>query len=263
MKGIGIMAVLMCVLSSPLLAGSEPGDRVALRQHLGDTLPLQRNFIDDKGRSVVLKRYFDDRPVLLLFAYYDCPNLCDTVLAGAFQAVADTGLVAGEDYELVVIGIDPRETILQAADKKRRLVGRYKLEDGAGHIHFLTGTEPAIQAVADAAGFQYRYEPDLQQYAHAAGVLVVSPQGRLSRYLYGVRYKARELRLALVQAGDNRIGSAVDRLLLLCFQYNPETGKYGVLIMNVLRLGAGLAVLALGGFIGLMLWREHRRRLQV
>lgn len=252
-----LLLILLTGLTGTTLAAN-PGDRVSLQQHLGESLPLQHSFKNASGETVKLADYFKQRPVVLVFAYYNCPNLCDTVLSGTFQALGKTGLTPGRDYEVVVVDIAPEETPEDAAAKRQEFLTRY---DFAGdHAHFLTGNQPDIAAVADAAGFKYYYDEKLQQYAHAAGLLVVSPDGRLSRYLYGVRFDPRDLRLSLVQASNNKIGSPVDQILLLCCQYDPETGKYGVLIMNVLRLAGGLAVLILGGFIAVMLWRERHRR---
>ena len=260
MKTLIVITTFALALWSAGLVAGAPGERVSLQQHLGARLPLQQRFRDEQGRERPLGGYFSNRPVILLFAYYNCPNLCDTVLSGAFQALIKTGLTAGRDYELVVVDIDPGETPADGLNKKRLLTDRYRLPGGNSHAHFLTGNQGGIDAVTGAAGFQYYYDEDLRQYAHAAGLLVASPDGRLSRYLYGVRFDPQDLRLALVQAADNRIGSAVDQLLLLCFHYDPQTGKYGLLIMQVLRLAGALAVVLLGGFILLALRRERRRK---
>ncbi len=256
-----VWIVVLLMLSYPVFAGTEvrmPGDRVAFQQHLGNSLPLDQRFIDEQGRSTRLGRYFGHRPVVLLFAYYECPNLCDVVLNAAFAGLLQTGYTAGADYELVVVSIAPAETPLQAAQKKAGLLKWRGLPGGAQHAHFLTGQQDAITAVTSAAGFRYRFDPKLQQYAHAAGLLIIAADGRLSRYLYGVQFKPRDLRLALLQASQNRIGSPVDQLLLLCLHYDPSTGKYGLLIGNILRIAGGIAALTLAGFIGWMLHHERR-----
>lgn len=253
-----LLLIMLAGLSGTALAAN-PGDRISLAQHLGESLPLQHNFIDSRGETVKLGDYFKQRPVVLIFAYYTCPNLCDTVLSGTFQALEKTGLTPGKDYELVIVGIDPQETSKHAAAKRQELLTHYAFVED--HAHFLTGRQPDIAAVTEAAGFNYDYDEKLQQYAHAAGLLIASPDGRLSRYLYGVRFDPMDLRLSLVEASNNVIGSPIDQILLLCSHYDPQTGKYGVLIMNVLRLGGGLAVMLLGGFIAVMLWRERHRRM--
>jgi protein SCO1/2 len=255
-----VISVLLMAVASATPADGGPGDGVSLQQHLGASLPLQRQFRDEEGSQVRLGEYFSTQPVVLLFAYYDCPNLCETVLNGAFQAVLKTGLTAGRDYGLIVVGIAPEETPTQARASKDRLLSRYHLGGGGRDVHFLTGQQPDIAAVTDAAGFRYYYDEQLQQYAHAAGLLVVAPDGRLSRYFYGVRFDAEDLRLALLEAADDRIGSAVHQLLLLCFHYDPESGKYSLRIVNALRLAGGLSVLLLAAFVWRALRRERRSR---
>lgn len=253
---IGVMLMAFAIAGR----AAAPGDRVALEQHLGQQLPLQQGLVDEQGAAVRFAQYFDRLPVVLVFAYYHCPNLCDTVLSGTFQALDKTGLQAGRDYRLVVVDIDPHETPADGRDKRNQFTQRYTLPGGDDAVHFLTAGEPAIEAITSAAGFRYYYDSALKQYAHAAGLLVAAPDGRLSRYLYGVRFDPQDLRLALVQAGNGRIGSAVDQLLLLCFQYDPQTGRYGLVIMRVLRVAGVLVVLLLGGFVWLALRRDRRRR---
>jgi protein SCO1/2 len=229
-------------------------------QHLGAQLPLQTGFRDDTGRSIRLGEYFTTgRPVVLAFAYYRCRNLCESVLAGIFSDLAKTGYAGGKDFELVVVGIDPREAAGDAARKKSAIGSRYPFPGFASHAHFLTGDPTAIHAVTSVAGFRYVYDPRLDQYVHAAGLLVATPTGVVSRYLFGLQFAPTDLRLALVEASGNRIGSITDKLLLLCCRYDPQTGKYGLLIMDLLRWTGGAMAVALAVFVVGSVRSERRR----
>ncbi len=257
-----LLVLLALVLSLP--AVSDPAAERLLKagfdQRLGARLPLQAAFRDERGQAVRVGDYFRDaRPVVLVFAYYHCPNLCDSVLAAAFSGLARTGYRGGKDFELVVIGIDPRETPADAGDKKTTELQHFPFAGGRLHAHFLTGDRPAIDAVAGMAGFRYVYDAQLDQFAHAAGLLVATPTGVVSRYLFGMQFKPEDLRLALVEASGNKVGPLADKLLLLCSHYDPQTGSYGVAIMNVLRLAGGALVLALAGFVFVSVRRERRR----
>ena len=253
------MGVVLMLMSA--YAQCDPvSQQVGFDQRLGAQLPLSAQFRDDRGAPVQLRDYFESgRPVVLAFAYYRCRNLCDSVLAGIFSDLAKTGYNGGTDFELVVVGIDPHETAHDAAEKKAAVAARYPFPGAAVHAHFLTGDQADIDAVSRAAGFRYIYDKRLDQYVHAAGLLIATPAGVVSRYLFGVQYAPTDLRLAMVDASGNRVGSITDKLLLLCCRYDPQTGKYGVMIMNVLRVAGGALALALGAFVIASLRRERRR----
>lgn len=233
---------------------TSPVDEVGFDQRLGVTVPLDITLCDETGaRTTLGQLLLDDRPVVLLPAYYRCPMLCNLSLAGLRDAVAAAGLQPGRDYAIVVFSFDPLDTPQTAAAKRRDLLGNAEATDAAGW-HFLVGSRDQVAALCQSVGFRYRYDQASGQYAHAAGLAVLTPQGRVSRYLYGVQYAPRDLRLALVEASQNRIGRAADRVLLLCFAWDPSTGKYSLLVMNLVRLGAVLTLAVLGTF----LWRSRR-----
>ena len=233
-------------------------ENVSFEQRLETRLPLDTPFKDETGRDVQLGDYFGKRPVVLAFVYYSCPMLCTQVLNGVSSAVKAMPFTVGEDFDVVYVSFDARETPQVAAEKKQAQLADYRQTSSASGWHYLTGTEAAIKRVTSAAGFSYRWDETTGQFAHVSGVLVTTPDGRLSRYFYGVEYSPKELRMALVESGEGKIGSAVDQLLLYCYHYNPATGRYGVIAMNVVRLGGALTVLLLGGFIWAMRRRDNR-----
>lgn len=229
-------------------------------QRLNETVPLDIDLRDEQGRPVTLGRLMDGKPAILLLAYYECPNLCGLVLEGLAESLKPLKFTAGQEYQVIAVSIDPRETPAIAAAKKSELRTRFAIEGMDKGWHFLTGDQAGIQSLARSAGFRYVYDPEIDQYAHAAGIVLLTGEGRIARYFYGVRFARKDLRLGLVETADNRIGSPIDQLLLLCYDYDPQTGRYSVLIMNVLRLAGTVTVLALGGFVGLMFYRERRHR---
>jgi protein SCO1/2 len=232
---------------------------VSFKQRLNEPLPLDAAFTDETGRRVTLGDYFGGRkPVLLAFVYYECPMLCTQVMNGLSSALKVMPFGAGKDYEVVLVSFDPRDTAATAAEKKRTHLKYWSAERDASSWHLLTGDEATIRRVTSAAGFSYRWDEATGQFAHVSGILVATPQGRLSRYFYGVEYSPKELRLALVESGEGHVGSAIDELLLYCFHYDPEAGRYGLVVMNLVRLGGVLTVLAMGGFIVMMRRRESR-----
>lgn len=234
---------------------------VTFRQRLNEELPLDAVFRDEAGRSVTLGQYFGRRPVVLAFVYYSCPMLCTQVMNGLSSALKVMPFTAGEDFDVVLISFDPRDTPASAAEKKRAHLEYWSVEQDEAAWHLLTSDEATIRRVTSAAGFNYRWDERSGQFAHVSGVLVATPDGRLSRYFYGVEYSPKELRLALVESGEGRVGSVIDELLLYCFHYDPESGRYGLLVMNLVRLGGVMTVLFIGGFILLMRRREAHLRL--
>ncbi len=229
---------------------------VTFEQRLDTLLPLDARFRDEAGREVVLGDYFGKRPVVLAFVYYSCPMLCTQVLNGMSSAVKVMPFTPGADFDVVYVSFDPRDTPKAAAEKKVAQLADYKQGAQAGGWHYLTGDEPSIRRVTNAAGFSYRWDDATGQFAHVSGVLVATPDGRLSRYFYGVEYSPKELRMALVESSEGKVGSVVDQLLLYCYHYDPATGRYGVIAMNLVRLGGVVTLLLLVGFIWLMRRRE-------
>lgn len=232
--------------------------RIGIDQHLGTALPLDLVFRDETGQEVKLGSFFGDRPVILSLVYYECPMLCTQVLNGLVRGLRPLSFEPGREFELVTVSIDPGETPELAAAKKREYVTGYGRAGGATAWHFLTGRPAEIAALAEAVGFRYEYDPPTDQFIHASGIMVTTPDGRLSRYFYGIDYAPRDLRLGLVESAEGRIGSPVDKLLLLCYRYDPMTGRYGFLVVTSLRLAAIATVAALAGLVLLLLRRERQ-----
>jgi len=229
---------------------------IGFDQHIDARLPLDVPFRDETGRTVTIGDYFGKRPVVLLFAYFDCPMLCTQVINGLSSALGVLSLEPGKDFEILTVSFNPRDTPESARAKKAIYIERYK-RDGAGDSwHFLTGDQTAIDRLTKAAGFKYAWDADTKQYAHPTGVMVLTPDGRLARYLFGIEYGPRDLRYAIVEASAGRVGNAVDTLLLYCYHYDPETGRYGLAIMRTIRVAAAGTVLMLAGFIVVMVRRE-------
>jgi protein SCO1/2 len=258
-----LIFVALC-LRSPARAHDEDSQApVLFEQRLGAQVPLDVAFTDDAGRSAPLRDYFKGVPVILALVYYDCPQVCPLVLEGLARSLRPLSFSAGEQYRVIAVSIDPRETPKVAADKKRSVLGSTPPE-GASGWHFLTGQESGIATLAEAVGFRYRKneKSETGTFVHATGIMVLTPDGKISRYLYGFDFPPRDLRLALVEASGRRIGSPVDQLLLLCYEYDPRAGKYTVTILNVLRMSAVATVVALGGGLALLFRRERRGALQ-
>jgi protein SCO1/2 len=231
---------------------------VAMEQRLDQPVPLDARFFDEDGREATLDAYFGDKPVILVLAYYRCPRLCSLVLNGLVESLRALDFDAGKDFEIVVVSFDPREGPELAAAKKAAYVQQYGRPGAARGWHFLTGDEPNIRRLADAVGFRYRYDPQTDDYAHASGIMIVTPAGKLSRYLYGIDYPPRDLRLALVEASQNRIGSLADQVMLFCLSYDPDTGKYRLTALNLVRIGGLATVVLLTAWL-IVAWRRERR----
>jgi protein SCO1 len=259
-----IAALVLLALAAPANAQQQtsPGElvgRVGLDQKLDQPLPLDLMFRDEHGREVKLGDYFGDKPVVLSLVQFRCRMLCTQVLNGLLVSSQAVPFTIGQDYTVLSVSIDPREGAELAAEKKKQYVGRYRREGAEGGWHFLTGDQQAIDRLAEAVGYRYHYDPRSDQYAHPSGIVIATPAGRTSRYFYGIDYQPQALRLGLVESSENRIGSPVDQFLLLCFHYDPTTGKYGLIISNVLRLAGLVTVLVLGGFLVVSFRQELRR----
>ena len=235
-----------------------PLREIGFDQNLDQSVPLDVPFRDESGRTVRLADYFGSRPVVLVFAYYDCPMLCTQVINGLSTALNILSLAPGKDFEIVTVSFNPRDTPATASAKKAVYLERYTRDGAAQAWHFLSGDQPSIDRLTKAAGFRYVWDAETKQFAHPTGVIVLTPDGRLSRYLFGIEYGPRDLRYALVEASAGGVGNAVDTLLLYCYHYDPMTGRYGLVIMRALRLAAVATVLALGAFIAIMVRRERR-----
>ncbi len=255
-----LFALVACAVASgqtlrPLFNG------IGIQQKLNAPVPLDLVFHDETGAAVPLRSYFGQKPVLLAPVYFRCPMLCSQVLSGVVSGLRPLSIKPGRDFEVVAVSFDPADTPAAAAAKRDHYSRSYSSRAGVGGWHFLTGNQTSIQPLMQAIGFHYRYDAAHQQFIHASGVMVLTPDGHVARYLYGVDYEPKDLKLSLIEASHERIGSPVDEVLLFCYHYDPKTGKYGAAVINILRAAAILmiGVLALAGFF---LWRrdlrEHR-----
>jgi protein SCO1 len=232
---------------------------VGIEQRLGQQLPLDALFSDELGRPVRLGQYFGRRPVILVLAYYNCPMLCTQVFNGLVSSLRVVGFDAGKEFDVVAVSFDPRDRPADAAAKKKAYMDEYRRPGAALGWHFLTGGSGSIERVTRAAGFRYRYDESTGQFAHSTAIYVATPEGKLSRYFYGIEYGPRDLRLALVEASSNRIGSPVDQILLYCYHYDPKLARYSAAIMSMVRFGGAGAVVILSAFLTIM-WRRDRHR---
>lgn len=234
-------------------------DHVGLDQRLNQQIPLDAMFVDEHGQPVQLQQYFGSKPVIMMLVYYTCPMLCSQVLNGFTGAM--NGIVRfniGREFNVVTVSIDPRETPQDAIDAKQKYLQRYRRPEADAGWHFLTGKKDQIDALAQAVGFRYAWDPEIKQYAHASGIILLTPQGRVAQYYYGIEYAPRDIQLGLVEASKGKIGNVVDAVLLYCYHYDPRQGRYGAAIFNVLRLSALITILALGGFMLFMFRRDSR-----
>ena len=235
--------------------------QVGVDQKLNSSIPLDLLFRDEHGRTVALGQYFKSRPVILTLVYYNCPMLCTQVLNGLDRSLEQIPMSIGKDFDVVTVSIDPTDQPTLAEAKQAVYVGMYNRPGAAQGWHFLTGQDSQIKQLAAAVGFRYAYDPDSKQYAHASVIMLLTPDGKLSRYFYGVNYPARDMRLGLVDASSGKIGSPVDEVLLFCYHYDPHTGKYGLLISRVVQLG-GLLMVLIGGVFLILLFRGEHYSLQ-
>jgi len=247
---------------TPSSAQPEILQQVGIDQRLNEPVPLELVFRNEAGRAVELQEYFGHKPVVLSLVYYECPMLCNLVLNGVLKALRALSFDAGDEFTVLTVSFDPRETPALAAQKKQTYMQEYRREKAEQGWHFLTGDSAAIRRLTEAVGFRYAFDPASRQFVHASGIMVITPEGRMSRYFYGVEYSPRDLRLALVEASAGRIGSPVDQVLLYCYHYDPVTGKYGMAIMNIIRLAGAATVLVLGSFMVVMFRRDRRAKLE-
>lgn len=233
---------------------------VGIDQKLNTQVPLDLEFRDESGRKVRLSEYFDDKPVILTLVYYRCPMLCTLSLNGLVKTMRPLGFTAGKEFTILTISFDPREGPELAAEKKANYLKSYDRPEAAQGWYFLVGDEESIRRLAETVGFRYAYDEATDQFAHASGLILLTPRGRISKYFYGIEYSSNDLRLGLTEASQNKIGSLAEQILLFCYHYDPTTGKYGLAITNIIRLLGLMTLLALGWFVFRSLRRDWRKR---
>jgi protein SCO1/2 len=240
-------------IMSPPANVRPPGlKNVGIEQRLNQQIPPALPFRDETGKSVQLGDYFGKKPMILNLVYYQCPMLCGEVLSGLESALRVLKFDVGKEFDVLTVSFDPKETPEMASSKKAEYLKRYGRPGAAQGWHFLTGPAASVDALTKAAGFQYQYDPKSGQFAHATAIMVLTPEGKIAQYYYGVEFAPKDLRLGLIQASENKIGTVVDQVLLYCYHYDPETGKYGAIISRVLQLAAGATVLILGTLLVVM-----------
>ena len=249
------------------LPRQEPGDaatakpgllsKIGIDQRLNEQVPLDLAFVDETGRDVKLREYFGKRPVLLALVYYECPMLCTQVLNGVTGALKVLSFDVGKEFDVVAVSINPKEGPGLASAKKNAYLERYGRPATADGWHFLTGRDESIRALANAVGFRYAYDEEIKQYAHGAGVELLTPKGVIARYFYGIEYAPRDIRLGIIEASEERIGSPIDSVLLLCYHYDPATGRYGATAMTLVRIGAVMTMIGFAVFLFTAIRRER------
>lgn len=237
--------------------------QAGLEQRLHEFIPPDLPFWDATGKPVFLRDYFGSKPVILTLAYYECPHLCTLVLNGLLRTLRALAFTVGKDFDVLTVSINPQDPPTLAAERQAQYIRGYGRAGAANGWHFLTGEPEAIQRLTQAVGFRYTYDAATGHFAHAAGIMVLTPQGQLARYFYGVEYAPRDVRLGLIEAAAHKIGSPIDQLLLLCYHYDPRHGTYSLTILRVLRLAGVVTVMALGTCLGVMLRRERRKRVRI
>jgi protein SCO1/2 len=267
--GLAALSLSVPALAQTIQLADQPGTPAGVKvaglegvgidqTKLNSQIPLDDAFVDEQGHDVTLGQYVGPRPVVLALVYFDCPMLCSLVQNALAGTLAILKPNAGTDFEVLVVSINPGETPAQAADAKARFVTQYRRPGTDGGLHFLTGRQASIARLADAVGFRYTYDPAIAQFAHPAVITVLTPAGRVSRYLFGIDYGATDLRLALIDASGNKIGSVVDATLLYCYHYDPATGRYSLAIMSLIRIGGVITVAGLGASILFTVRRQRR-----
>jgi protein SCO1 len=236
-------------------------NEVGIEQKLNEQIPLDTEFKDENGKAVKIGEYFGKRPVVLALVYYECPMLCSEVLNGLTGSLKSLNFNAGKDFDVVAISFDARENEKPdlAKNKKASYLQRYGREGTENGWHFLTGSQDSIDKITQAVGFGYKWDEQTGQFAHAGAIMILTTEGKISKYLYGIDYAPRDVKLAIMESSENKIGSPVDQLMLYCFHYNPATGKYGLAILNVIRLTAVLTLLGMGAMF-FVFWRRNKNK---
>ena len=238
---------------------AKPGllSKIGLDQRIGESIPLDLPFVDESGHAVTLGQYFGKRPVILVMAYYECPMLCTQVLNGLVTAIGILNFEVGREFDVVVVSFNPKEGPGLAAQKKAAYLERYGRPQSAAGWHFLTGTQASIDGLTKAVGFRYAYDEKIGQYAHGAGIELLTPAGVLAKYFYGIEFSSRDLRLGIIEAANDRLGTPIDDVLLLCYHYDPATGAYGAAVLTMVRAGGIATMLAFAVFLTVSLRRER------
>jgi protein SCO1/2 len=270
MRRIFLLLALIAVAGSVHAQGLAPDDagdptktkptiltQVGIDQRLREQVPLDLVFNDESGREIQLGELFGKRPVILAMVYYECPMLCTQVLNGLVSALGVINFDVGRQFDVVAVSINPKETPALAAQKKQAYLDRYKRPQSAAGWHFLTGKEENIKRLAAAIGFRYAFDPAIQQYAHGAAVELLTPKGVISKYFYGIEFSARDIRFGVIEASNEHIGTPIDDFLLLCYHYDPSTGKYGAAAIDAVRIAAVATMLGLGTFLFVSLRKER------
>jgi protein SCO1 len=263
-KSMAYVPLVLALASGGLRAAGGPNlppdlSGIGIEQRLNAQIPLDMTFRDESGASVQLRSFFGNKPVVLAPVYYRCPMLCSQILSGVVAGLRPLSLKPGRDFDVVAISFDPADTPAEAMLKRTQYSHSYSSRAGVNGWHFLVGSQAAITPVMEAIGFHYRWDPVHKMFIHASGVMIATPEGRVARYLYGVEYEPKDLKLSLVEASHNRIGSAVDQILLFCYHYDPKTGKYGAVVLGSLKIGAIFILIAMS--VGLFfLWRRDLRK---
>jgi protein SCO1/2 len=228
---------------------------VGLEQRLNAQVPADLAFRDETGKPVKLGEYFGKRPLILSLVYFRCPMLCNEVLAGVEGSLKAISFNPGQDFDVLTVSFDPKDTPESATEKKAEMLKHYKRDGAAGGWHFLTGSQESIDALTKAVGFQYQYDTTTDQFAHTTGLMILTPDGKVAQYYYGVNFPPRDVRLGLIQASQNKIGTLADQVLLYCYHYDPKTGKYSAMINRIIQLGGGLTILSIGTVLLVLLRR--------
>lgn len=249
----------------PELNSAPPADaqpailkEVGIDQKLGDQVPLDAHFKDESGRDVTLKDYAGDKPIVLNLVYYGCPLLCGQVLNGLTRSLRALEMEPGKDFKVVTISFDPKEKPELAAEKKENYLKEYRNDHARENWHWLTGSEDQIKRVTQAVGFRYVWDEKFQQYAHGSGIMLLTPEGKVSRYFYGIEYSPKDMRLGITEASSGRVGSLADKVLLYCFHYDPSAGKYTMSVLRLIQAGGFLTLAGLGSFLFIMFRKDFR-----
>ncbi len=243
-------------IMSPPASMRPPGlKNVGILQNLNEQIPADLTFRDEAGKTVQLGDYFGKKPMILNLVYYQCPMLCGEVLSGLTSALGVLKFNVGQEFDVLTVSFDPKDTPEIATLKKAEYLKRYKRAGAEQGWHFLIGSQASIDALTKAAGFQYQYDPKTGQFAHSTAIMILTPQGKIAQYYYGVEFAPKDLRLGLIQASSNKIGNVVDEVLLYCYHYDPNTGKYGAVITRILRLSGAATILLMGIFLGILIRR--------
>ena len=234
--------------------------KTGIEQKLGGQMPLDTEFKDESGNTVKLGEFFNKgRPVVIAFVYYECPMLCNEVLNGLTGTLKGISFDAGKDFDVVAISFDARENDKPelARNKKDSYMARYGRPGTEKGWHFLTGTEASIRSATEAAGFGFQWDEKSNQFAHAGGIMITTPDGKLARYFYGIDYSPKDVKFGIMESAESRVGNPAEQLLLYCYHYDPSTGKYGLAVLTIMRIGAVLTILGMGA-MGLVFWRRNK-----